>query len=268
MKILITGSSGYIGSHLTHRLLRDGHQIHGLDIVQPVIEPTKFICADIRNLGQWSEHYDAVVHLAALANVSESVRIPSQYYITNVNGTMNVLDIPTNNFILASTGAAEYAESPYAISKRMCESIVRELSRSEYTMFRFYNVTGMTVTTPTNPDGLLYNLIKAKTTGKFTIFGDDYNTFDGTCIRDYVHVMEICEAINTALYSPSNSLESLGHGIGKSVIEIVDLFKKVNDVNFDIEYAPRRRGDLAFNVLSNVSSYMKNLYSFDELLRV
>ena len=117
----------------------------------------------------------------------------------------------------------------------------------------------------------MYNLMKARDTGYFTIFGNDYNTEDGTCVRDYVHVNEICDALRSAIEKPSNQIECLGHGIGYTVAEIVELFKKVNNIkNIDllIKVGPRRKGDLETSVLANVSPYMKELYSLEELVKV
>jgi len=207
--------------------------------------------------------------------VGESEQFPIQYYITNMNGTMNVVNkIPTKNFIFASTGAADMCESAYGVSKRAAEDVVREFYTrhcpdSEYTTFRFYNVIGTSGYAPTNPDGLMYNLLKSIETGKFTIYGNDYSeSKDGTCIRDYVHVDEICEALKLAIEKPSNKIECLGHGVGHTVKEMVDLFKQVNDCEVEVNYGPRRKGDLAKSVLAEVSPYMKNLYSIDELLKI
>jgi UDP-glucose 4-epimerase len=218
--------------------------------------------------------YDAVIHLAALVNVGESEQEPIRYYITNLNGTMNIVNkIPTKNFIFASTGAAEGCSSAYGISKRAAEDVVREYCTehrpTSYTIFRFYNVIGSDGFQSTNTDGLMYNLMKARTTGEFTIFGKDYEvSSDGTCLRDYVHVNEICDSIKQAIEKPSNNVECLGHGVGYTVKEIVNLFQKVNDVDFDIKYGPRRKGDLASSVLENVSPYMRNLYTMEELLKI
>jgi UDP-glucose 4-epimerase len=186
---------------------------------------------------------------------------------------MNVINkIKTKNFIFASTGAAVGCASAYGISKRAAEDVVREYCTQHrptpYTIFRFYNVIGSDGFAPTNPDGLMHTLMQAKDKGEFTIFGTDYNTFDGTCIRDYVHVNEICDALRTAIEKPSNQIESLGHGIGRSVRQIVDLYKKVNDADFDVKHGPRRKGDLTISVLDNVSPYMKELYSLEEILKV
>lgn len=268
-KILVTGSSGYIGQHFVKILKNYSHEIHGLDIVENLTNIDTFHHCDIRNQTLPNEEFDAVVHLAALVNVGDSVNRPFEYYDTNIVGTKNLLDkLNFRNFIFASTGAAEKCESPYGISKRAAEDVVRNYCQGNpHTIFRFYNVIGSDGIKPTNPDGLFYNLIKAVDTGKFTIYGDDYNTVDGTCVRDYVHVNEICMALNTALTTSSDNIENLGHGKGKSVNEIVDSFKAVNNVDFEVRRGPRRSGDIETSVLSNVSSYMTELYEFEELLR-
>jgi UDP-glucose 4-epimerase len=273
-KILITGNSGYIGSHLC-KMLENEYEVHGLDIREPQHPVKSFYKIDINKPLLMEEEYDAVIHLAALVNVGESERIPIQYYITNLNGTMNVINkIKTKNFIFASTGAAELCESAYGISKRAAEDVVRAycttFSRTTpYTIFRFYNVIGTDGYKPTNPDGLMYNLIKSIDTDEFTIYGKDYEqSHDGTAIRDYVHVNEICHALKLAIEKPANGIESLGHGVGYSVREIVNKFQEVNNTFFDIKYGPRRPGDAAVSVLENVSRYMANLYTMDELLKV
>ena len=279
-RVLITGCSGYIGSHLT-KLLENEYEVHGLDILEPQHPVKKFHQIDINRMFNVEEEYDAVVHLAALVNVSRSERIPIQYYITNLNGTMNVLNkIKTKNFIFASTGAAALCESAYGISKRAAEDVVKEYCTvhipTPYTIFRFYNVIGSSGYAPTNPDGLMYNLMKSEHTKEFTIFGNDYDTPDGTCIRDYTHVDEICEAIRIAIEEPSNGVEGLGHSKGRSVKEMVEIFKRVNQKilsadsaeTLTVTYGPRRPGDAAVSVLKNISRYMKNLYSIEDLLRL
>ena len=271
-KILITGNSGYIGSHLTKFLSKD-YIVHGLDKQDYIVPPQWFLKTSINHPIILDEEYDAIVHLAALVNVGESESNPIMYYITNTNGTMNVVkNIKCKHFIFASTGAAELCYSPYGVSKRMAEDIVREYCTVHklipYTIFRFYNVIGSDGIKPTNPDGLFYNLIEATKTGKFTIYGKDYDTFDGTCLRDYVHVLEICNAIKLAIERPSNSIECLGHGVGYSVKEITELFQDVNNVDFNITYGPRRKGDLPISVLEKTSLYMKELFTIKQLLKI
>lgn len=272
-KILVTGNSGYIGSHLCKMLEKD-YEVHGLDIADPQHPVKEFFKIDINRPFSSDEEYDAVIHLAALVNVGESEKIPIQYYITNLNGTMNVINkIKSKNFIFASTGAAESCESAYGISKRAAEDVVREYCTTHrpipYTIFRFYNVIGTDGYQPTNPDGLMYNLIKAMDTDEFTIYGDDYEQSpDGTAIRDYVHVNEICYALKLAIEKPANQIECLGHGVGYTVREIVNKFQEVNHADFDVKYGPRRKGDVAVSVLEDVSKYMTDMYTMDDLLKV
>ena len=274
-KILITGCSGYIGSHLC-KMLENEYEVHGLDIDEPQAPLNEFYRCDINRqfVIPGDIEYDCVIHLAALVRVGESEVMPIRYYITNLNGTMNVINrIKTKNFIFASTGAAQDCTSAYGISKRAAEDVVREYCTTHrstpYTIFRFYNVIGSTVVAPTNPDGLFYNLMKAPEIGSFTIYGSDYpNTSDGTCVRDYIHVEEICHALCEAIENPANQIECLGHGVGYTVNEMAYLFQKVNNCEFDIIKGPRRKGDIEYYVLENVSPYMKNLYAIEDLLKV
>lgn len=278
-KILITGCSGYIGSHLC-KLLETDYSVHGLDKVEPNnITLDKFYHIDITR--PFPEHifndleYDTVVHLAALVSVGESEMAPMMYYFTNLNGTTNVLNrIPYKNFIFASTGAAIHCNNAYGISKRAAEDCVKEFCTihrpRDYTIFRFFNVIGSEYgIKPTNPDGLMYNLMKARDSGKFTIFGNDYSeSSDGTCIRDYVHVMEICHAIKKAIETPSNRIDQLGHGNGYTVKQMVNIFKKVNQCDFSVEYGPRRPGDLPVSMVEEISPYMTSMYNIHELLKL
>lgn len=272
-KILITGNSGYIGSHLS-KMLDSEYELWGLDLNNPLYPIQHHRKHDIRQaLPENKNTFDAVIHLAALVSVGESEKKPTDYYMTNFIGTLNVLKtVKCKNFIFASTGAAEKCESAYGTSKRAAEDCVKEwceFLKLPYTIFRFYNVIGSDGFAPTNPDGLMYNLMQSKETGKFTIFGKDYNeSWDGTCVRDYVHVNEICDALRTAIEKSSNSIECLGHGVGYTVKEMVSLFEMVNNLNIDITYGPRRKGDIPSSVLENVSPYMKNLYDIKDLLKI
>jgi UDP-glucose 4-epimerase len=274
-KILITGNSGYIGSHLSQILKKHSNvELHGLDIQDPIVELDKFYYQNITADTVWdiNEEYDCVVHLAAEVAVGRSVLNPTLYYQTNTIGTLNVLrKIKTKRLVIASTGAAAGLGSPYGISKRAMEDIVFQFCREHdipFTIFRFYNVTGSDGIDPTNPDGLFASLIAATKTGKFTIFGDDYNTSDGTCVRDYTHVNEICHAVVQGISESTNQIENLGHGVGTTVKEMVEMFKEVNTCEFEVSVGPRREGDLEKSVLSNPSTFMKKLYNINQLLRV
>jgi UDP-glucose 4-epimerase len=263
-KVLITGSEGYIGKHLI-KMIENQYDIYKLDLVDPN-NPI-----DIRKQLDINIEFDVVVHLAALVNVSRSTKFPLEYHNTNVNGTVNCLrGLKYKNFVFASTGSAAGMASPYAISKKMAELIVEDYcqkNNKDYTIFRFYNVTGSDGIPPTNPDGLFASLIRAEKEGVFYVYGGDYNTSDGSAIRDYTHVNEICSALGKAIEEPAMRLENLGHGVGTSVKEMAEIYKTVNNCNFKIEIKERRPGDLEVSVLDNVSKYMTKLYSITELLK-
>ena len=271
-KILITGSSGYIGRHLLDVL--PNYYTVGLDRVYKPQSADKFILQNILENKVVEGEYDAVVHLAGLVNVGDSVKNPMRYYDTNVTGTLKMLEhVDYKHFIFASTGAAENPNSPYALSKRVTEDMVREycqLNNKDCTIFRFYNVIGSAGYDPTNMDGLMYNLIKAgMETGVFNVYGDDYDTYDGTALRDYIHVTEVCTAIKSAIEIPSDgTIQNLATGSGYSVLQMVDYFKEVNNMQFEVNVLPRRPGDLARSVLGEVSSYMVEQYSIVEKLKV
>ena len=271
-KILVTGSSGYIGRHLLDVL--PNYYTVGLDNKFKPQSSDKFILQNILENKVVEGEYDAVVHLAALVNVGDSVKNPMRYYDTNVTGTLKMLEhVDYKHFIFASTGAAENPNSPYALSKRVTEDMVREycqLNNKDCTIFRFYNVIGSAGYDPTNVDGLMYNLITAGVeTGVFNVYGDDYDTYDGTPLRDYIHVSEVCQAIKSAIELPSDgTIQNLATGSGYSVLQMVDFFKEANNMEFEVNVLPRRPGDLARSVLGEVSPYMVEQYSIVEKLKV
>jgi len=275
MKLLITGCSGYIGSHLV-KILKSNpdYEIHGLDFRKSQIETDTFLHQNITFNHHWNinEEYDCVIHLAAEVAVGRSVGNPILYYQTNTLGTLNVLkNIKTKRFVHASTGSAGPMNNPYGISKRAAEEIVDQYCKENhipFTTFRFYNVTGMDGINPTNPDGLMWNLINAGKTGVFNLFGDDYNTEDGSAVRDYTHVNEICTALVSAINLSTNQIENLGHGVGTTVKQMISLYKKVNDCDFEVRVCPRRAGDLERSVLANPSPFMQKLYTMEDLLKI
>ena len=271
-KVLITGHRGYIGQHLW-KLIQDTRPdiyLYGLDNNE--IHVTQHY-GDINSLHNYKSAYGkpafhTIIHLAALVRVGESVIKAWEYYNTNVNGTHSVLShVDCHNFIFASTGAASNPDSPYGYSKRSAEDIVKQMAY-DYTIFRFYNVIGTEGFPPTNPEGLMLNLMNAKETGKFTIFGVDYNTKDGTCVREYVHVMDICRAIVKAIDKPSKSIENLAYGDPRTTKEIVKTFMNVNQITCNVEYGPRRKGDLEACYLENPSSYMERNYTYEQMLKI
>lgn len=262
MKNLIIGSEGYIGQHIKKIINADT-----IDIKQG--SGWKI---DIRDGVHLLPEYDNVIMLAALVNVGDSNSNPFDYFNTNIGGLANVLrGVKTKHFIFASSGTAAKPDSVYGLTKNIGEKMVEDYCRRHniaYTIFRFYNVIGSEYgIQPTNKDGLFYNLIKAVDTNNFNIYGYDYNTPDGTPIRDYIHAMEVAHSVEKALNNPSNSIESLGTGTGYTVLEIVNKFKQVNNVDFEVQLCARRDGDLEKTVLDNPSKYYKQTYSIDELLK-
>jgi len=200
------------------------------------------------------------------------VERPLDYYETNFTGTMNVLRyVSCNNFIFASTGAASNPNSPYGYSKLVAEQCVQEYCQEngiDHTIFRFYNVIGQDGFDPTNPDGLFYNLKRIPETKQIKIYGKDWNTKDGTCVREYVHVNDICRAIIKAIDKSSNSIENLAYGDPRTVKEILSLFLAVNSLDCTAEYLPRRPGDLESTYLPEPSEYMKRHYTYEDMLKI
>ena len=277
MKILITGNSGYIGSHLTKLLSkRPELELYGLDRNVPQLPVKEQARNNIIMPGYfpWSNdfEFDCIIHLAAEVAVGRSVTNPIVYYQTNTLGTLRILqELKCKRFIHASTGSAGPMNNPYGISKRASEEIVDQYCKERsipFTTFRFYNVTGSDGIKPTNPDGLMWNLMNAQKTGVFNLFGDDYDTLDGSAVRDYTHVNEICRALEQAIDRSTNQIENLGHGVGTSVKQMIDLYKKVNNCDFNVQVCPRRDGDLESSVLDNPSPFMQQLYTIEDLLKV
>jgi UDP-glucose 4-epimerase len=114
----------------------------------------------------------------------------------------------------------------------------------------------------------MWNLMNAEKTGVFNLFGDDYNTEDGSAVRDYTHVNEICNALEQAISTSTNQIENLGHGVGTTVKQMVELYKRVNNCEFKVQVCPRRAGDLERSVLDNPSQFMQKLYTIEKLLKV
>lgn len=270
-KILVTGSEGYIGQHLCALLEKQDVELHRLDY--NCLPDDKGYCVDIRveDMIEFStvvqHHYDAVIHLAAKVQVGESVNFPTLYYDTNINGTLNLLRyLQYDKFIFASTGAASNPASPYGYSKLAAEHIVKEWAPVN-TIFRFYNVTGSEGFPATNPDGLFYNLAKAVETGTFDLYGTNWNTKDGTCVREYIHVMDICHAIVKAIDIDTDDIQNLGYGDTRTVKEIVNIFKEVNKVDFEVIYKEARPGDLESIYLDNPSKLVTRNYSYEQMLK-
>jgi len=271
VKILVTGATGYVGSHLVKSLADYGHTVTGTDfnLEQNNILPycNKVVDWDIRRPTKIIiDEYDTVIHLAALTMVSLSVQNPYPYYQTNIFGTQNVLDsIKHGHFIYCSTGAAFQPEtSPYAMSKRSGEDLL--LNHKNHTVCRFYNVSG------TNGfkkfDDSYYHIIRraaAVASGMYpslTINGNDYDTRDGTTIRNYTHVQDIIDAlVKIVEHGATNQIECLGTTTGSTVLEVVDTMRQVSGVNIETVVGPRRPGDSIISVLPNQSNFFTENHS-------
>ena len=258
MIVAVTGANGYIGQEVIKQLSKkEGIKILTFDIDDWDIRLPLSIC---------NPKVDVVIHLAGLVKVCESVARPTAYYYTNVVGTKNVIEaFPNAKMIFASTGAAYDPTSPYARSKLMAEDIVQELC-PDYTIFRFFNVGGGK---PTNPEGLYAATQRAVDRGSFTIFGNDYDTADGTCVRDYVHVEDLCAALVAAVGQPgSKSIEPIGSGRSYTVKEYVDAWLLTNGKLFNVEFGPRRPGDNERSEVPHLSRFVSPTKTIYDIVRL
>lgn len=281
MRVLVTGGGGYIGSVAIERLIAGGHDVVALDSFyrghKSAIHPeARSITCDLRNAGETLRAVDesraeAVMHFAALHLVPESVTAPGEYYATNVSGGINLLnavkDIGIDRFVFSST-AAVYGEpqslpireddpkhpiNPYGHSKWIVEQLLpvyAEQYKVNYAAFRYFNVAGATIErgedhrpeTHVIPVALEVLLGKRE---KFTVFGTDYPTDDGTAIRDYVHVIDLADAHIKALERLDTPLGAINLGTrdGFSVKQLVDSVERVTGMPLPVAYGERRAGD-------------------------
>ncbi|MGQ4273525.1 UDP-glucose 4-epimerase GalE [Terrihabitans sp. B22-R8] len=287
MKVLVTGGAGYIGSHMVHELLDAGEQVVVLDDLSTgyrwaVPPEAVFVQGDVCD-GPLVERIiaehriEAIVHFAARIVVPDSVADPLHYYLANTAKTRNLLEAAVrsgvHNIVFSST-AAVYGNpvvnpvgedavpapmSPYGTSKLMSEWMLRDAAFAHdlrYVVLRYFNVAGADPkgrTGQSMPNAT--HLIKVATQtalgqrAEMNVFGTDYETRDGTCVRDYIHVTDLISAHMCALRHLQNGGESLtlncGYGTGHSVLEVIDSVKRVSGVDFAVNLAPRRPGDPA-----------------------
>ena len=280
---LVTGGAGYLGSHLAKALKQAGYYTYCFDLKLP--ENKKYwdnhTIGDIRNaqdlsesfdyLGRvWNKKVDVVFHLAGRIEVGESVKHPEEFWDVNVGGTCNLLNtmrkFDVTNIVYSSTAGvyrsqftsiSEKAEidnnNPYANSKYAAECAIRD-AKVNSIIFRFFNLAGA------DPDGemgedhdpethLIPLMFKSLNNEKFIVYGNDYQTADGTCIRDYVHVCDVAEAHLLAdeyLQKKGNnqpSLFNLGTGKGYTVLQVIDAAKQELGVPIQYTIGKRREGD-------------------------
>jgi len=290
MRVYVTGASGYIGSHVVQSLAAASHEVVGIDNYSlkenfPTPDGVPMHKLDISektSIDQLSEIFadgsgDAVVmHLAAKKSVAESVRNPALYKENNVEGTRNLLEamkkVGLKKIIFASTAAVygnsehpidESApcapQSPYAQTKLLEEDLIRQSVDSKSIraiIFRFFNVAGAGSRNliERSGDNIFPQILQAYATKKtFKVFGNAYPTRDGTCIRDYVHVLDIAKAHIQALSrfdAEDLQIINLGSGNGSSVLEVIEEFRKHFALPY--EFSAPRDGDFA-SLLTNIS---------------
>jgi UDP-glucose 4-epimerase len=288
VRILVTGAAGFIGSTTGELLVAQGHDVVALDSLasgraENVPSGANFVqgdCGDvelIRSLGP----FEACVHFAARIEPGESMKYPEVFFANNVASSFRLLDALVQTGVecfVFSSSCAVYGNqvempidegrltqplSPYAQSKRMIEDGLQWLSklgRLRAASLRYFNAAGGTQAHPErhNPEIHLIPIAFDAAVGRrshLDIFGSDYPTPDGTCIRDYVHVSDLAEAhalAITALSEHPNLTLNLGTGVGSSNRQVVATVKKVTGCDFEVRYVGRRAGDPAAAVASNV----------------
>ena len=286
MKILVVGGAGYIGSHMVKQLAQAGNDVITLDNLsygyRDAVKYGEFVEGDLGDDSVLDSIFaagdiDAVMHFAGFIQVGESVIKPSMYYHNNVVNTFTLLDAmlrhDVKNFIFSSTaaifGEPEYTPidekhnkqpiNPYGHSKLMIEQVLDDYDKAyglRSTCLRYFNAAGA------DPDGELGErhvpethlipLILQAASGRredIKVFGDDYATDDGTCVRDYIHINDLCEAHSLALQKMMSTDRSarynLGNGKGFSVKQVIDVAKDVSGNDFKVSIEPRRAGDPA-----------------------
>lgn len=292
MAILVCGGAGYIGSHMVAQLIENGEDVVIVDNFQKghrdAVIGRKVYEGDLRDRGfldkVFSENdIEAVIDFAADSLVGESVTEPLKYFNNNVGGTITLLEAMREHqvkYIVFSSTAATYGEpesipiqegdktvptNPYGESKLMVEKVLKWASNAygiKFTALRYFNAAGAhpsgNIGEDHRPESHLIPLIIQAALGqreKIMIFGDDYDTQDGTCIRDYIHVLDLADAHLLALKrmkeGGDSAIFNLGNGKGFSVKEVIEATRKVTGREIKEEVAPRRAGDPAVLVASS-----------------
>lgn len=293
MAILVCGGAGYIGSHVVHQLIEKGESVVIVDNLQTghrdAVHPkAKFYEGDIRDADVLDKIFtenaiDTVVHFAANSLVGESVEKPLKYFNNNVYGMQILLESMVKHSvdkIVFSSTAAVYGEpkripileddpteptNPYGESKRIMEKMMKWVSRANGVRFvslRYFNAAGAiedgSIGEDHNPESHLIPLILQVPMGKrdhITVFGEDYPTPDGTCLRDYIHVIDLADAhvlaIDYLRKGGESNIFNLGNGRGFSVKEMIEAAKKATGRDIKVEIGARRAGDPAQLIASS-----------------
>ena len=290
--VLLTGGAGYIGSNVNKLLNQMGYETVVLDNLEyghlELVKWGHFINGDLKNKNDiesvfQSYQIDAVVHFAAYAYVGESVLHPEQYYRNNVCNTLNLLEVMKEyncNKIVFSSTCATYGEpeqipitenmpqnpiNPYGRTKLIVENILRDYGKAyglSFVVLRYFNAAGADPDCETGewhiPETHIIPLLLNAAAGKnkaVEVYGSDYNTRDGSCVRDYIHVYDLATAHLKALQYLNQGGESdffnLGNTEGTTVFEIIDAVKRITGRSFQVNISDRRSGDPAILVGSS-----------------
>jgi UDP-glucose 4-epimerase len=299
MKLLVVGGAGYIGSHMVKLLIGAGHDVVVLDNLssghRSSLVGGDFVLGDLANSraldGLFLAHpFDAVFHFASFIDVGESVKHPAKYYRNNFTNTLNLLDAMVRanvkRFVFSSSaaifGEPEFTPikedhkccptNAYGRSKLMVEQALEDYDRAydfKSICLRYFNAAGADpmgeIGERHEPETHLIPILLQVASGRrpqAKIFGRDYGTSDGTCIRDYVHVQDLCSAhllgLNYLFECGTSESFNLGNGQGYSVQEILSTVRRITARTIEIEDAPKRAGDPA-RLVANSSKAMRVL---------
>lgn len=286
MKVLVIGGAGYIGSHVVKELMSKGHTVTVFDnlssgLIQNLFPENEFIAGDILHPedleAAFARGFDAFIHLAAFKAAGESMVKPEKYSVNNINGTINILNAATAhnclNMVFSSSAAVfgepqylpidenhpKNPENYYGFTKLKIEEFMawyEKLKELKFAALRYFNAAGY------DPEGVLYGLERNPANllpvmmevafgkrDKLKVFGNDYPTRDGTCIRDYIHVSDLAVAHVLALEYIASKKESLtlnlGTGNGITVTEMLESTRRITGKEIPADYVERRAGDPA-----------------------
>ena len=292
MAVLICGGAGYIGSHANKLLSNRGYETVVFDNLiyghREAVKWGTFVQGDLKNISDIEDVFrrysiEAVLHFAAFAYVGESVQEPEKYYYNNIANTLNLLRVMKKygcKKIIFSSSCATYGEpekmpiteqmpqnpvNPYGFTKLAVEHILHDYQRAyglEYVVLRYFNAAGADpageIGESHDPETHIIPLVLDAASGRrpdIKVFGTDYPTPDGSCVRDYIHVSDLAEAhllaLNYLEHGGKSDCFNLGNEIGTSVLEVVNAVEHVTGQDFPVTIAPRRSGDPAILVGSS-----------------
>jgi UDP-glucose 4-epimerase len=299
MNILVTGGAGYIGSFMVKRLLEKGETVTVLDSLErghrEVIDPkARFVQGSVLDRNFLDEvfskdKFDAIIHFAGYISMGESMENPYLYFQNNTNGSLNLIDVAigkgVKNIVFSSTAGVygnpiktpidedhpKNPENPYGESKLMVEKILSWYNNTKglsFAALRYFNASGAALDGSMGEEHepeshIIPNIMKSLLNKQsFKLFGEDYKTTDGTCVRDYIHVLDLVEshvlAIEKINKEPGAYFYNVGTGTGFSNKQVVEMVKEVTSQELTVEIVERRPGD-ADTLIADPSKIKKEL---------